>query len=533
MKSKPTNSAQHQALQASQAIGITPAPRLIRTAAYIRVSTALDIQENSFDVQEKYFTEYIRSNPEWRMVGIYSDYALTGTSKEKRPGFQRLMRHCEEGKIDRVICKSLSRFARNTLDTLDAVRKLKDLGISVYFEKENLDSMSIQSEFILSTIAAIAQEESRTISENLRLAYKQRSEKGLVSMFRIFGYRVNRPTKHGKQTVTVDKAEAETVRYIYAEYLKGRKLNAIADDLIIQGKPNVNGMPVWTGSMVRAILVSEKYVGDVRTQKNYIADYLTHKSIKNRGERAQHIIENHHEAIVDREIWNEVQLFLYNPESWDRTTVAYPFTSRLHCPCGANYQRSHGQSRFKWQCGKSKRSRLLCTTEGVFEDEIVYSLREVFLEKFGTSGTGEAGNQLDIKKLLIGLKTVQDFDNVESQRLVLKRRIAAATGEEKEKLAGLLDSQEHLWTLLEADRQFRANAIDWLKGMEDRRATSQMLLTGLDAGLLRAWFVEGTIDGDTLTCLWLDGTTTESTITRTGKRKPSHHNNRNTSKGDF
>ena len=158
MKSKPTNSAQHQASQATQPTGIAPAQRLIRTAAYIRVSTALDIQENSFETQERYFTEYIRSNPEWRMVGIYSDYALTGTSKEKRPGFQRLMRHCEEGKIDRVICKSLSRFARNTLDTLNAVRKLKDLGISVYFEKENLDSMSIQSEFILSTIAAIAQD---------------------------------------------------------------------------------------------------------------------------------------------------------------------------------------------------------------------------------------------------------------------------------------------------------------------------------------------------------------------------------------
>ena len=532
MKSKPTNSAQHQASQATQPTGIAPAQRLIRTAAYIRVSTALDIQENSFETQERYFTEYIRSNPEWRMVGIYSDYALTGTSKEKRPGFQRLMRHCEEGKIDRVICKSLSRFARNTLDTLNAVRKLKDLGISVYFEKENLDSMSIQSEFILSTIAAIAQEESRTISENLRLAYKQRSEKGLVSMFRIFGYRVSRPTKHGKQTVTVDKSEAETVRYIYAEYLKGRKLNAIADDLITQGKPNVNGEAVWTGSMVRAILLSEKYVGDVRTQKSYTADYLTHRVITNKGERVQHIIENHHEPIVDREIWNEVQLFLYNSESWNRALTTYPFTGRLHCPCGANYQRSCGQSRFKWQCGKSKRSRLLCTAEGVFEDELLITLRQTFQEKFSTSGAGSTDGQLDIKKLLIGLKTVQDFDNVESQRLVLKRRIAAATGEEKEKLAGLLDGQEHLWTLLEADRQYRANAIDWLKGMEDRRATSQMLLTALDAALLRAWFVEGTIDGDKLTALWLDGSVTESTITRTGKRKPTHYP-RNTSKGEF
>ena len=521
MKNKPMKPAQPQPTN-------PPSQRLIRTAAYIRVSTALDIQENSFDVQEKYFTEYIRSNPEWRMVGIYSDYALTGTSKEKRPGFQRLMRHCEEGKIDRVICKSLSRFARNTLDTLDAVRKLKNLGISVYFEKENLDSMSIQSEFILSTIAAIAQEESRTISENLRLAYKQRSEKGLVSMFRIFGYRVNRPTKHGKQTVTIDQAEAETVRYIYAEYLKGRKLNDIADDLITAGVPNVNGEAVWTGSMVRAILVSEKYVGDVRTQKSYIADYLTHKSITNKGERAQHIIENHHEPIVEREIWNEVQLFLYSNDSWNRVLAVYPFTARLHCPCGANYQRSHGQSRFKWQCGRRKQSRLLCDAEGVFEDEIIQTLRWTFQEKFGT---GEARSQLDIKRLLIGLKTVQDFDNVESQRLVLKRRIAVATGEEKESLSERLNAQEHLWNLLEADRQYRANAIDWLKGMEDRRADAGQLLAALDAALLRAWFVEGTIDSDKLTCLWLDGSLTESTILRIGKRKPSHHGR--VSKGEF
>jgi hypothetical protein len=147
-------------------------------------------------------------------------------------------------------------------------------------------------------------------------------------------------------------------------------------------------------------------------------------------------------------------------------------------------------------------------------------LRWTFQEKFGT---GEAGSQLDIKRLLIGLKTVQDFDNIENQRVVMKRRIAAATGEEKETLSERLNGQEHLWILLEADRQYRANAIEWLKGMEDRRATSQMLLTALDAALLRAWFVEGTIDGDKLTSLWLDGTTTETTLTLTGKKKPSHH----------
>jgi site-specific DNA recombinase len=204
-----------------------PANPKLRVAAYIRVSTALDIQENSFEVQERYYTDMIRSNPDWRMAGIYADNGVTGTCKEHRIGFQRLMRHCEEGKIDRVLCKSLSRFARNTLDTLDAVRQLKDLGIPVFFEKENLDSLSVQSEFVLSTIAAIAQEESRSISENIRVAYKHRSAAGQLPMVRILGYQVSRARKHGSQTVTVDPDEAETVKFIYDPTSTARALQTL------------------------------------------------------------------------------------------------------------------------------------------------------------------------------------------------------------------------------------------------------------------------------------------------------------------
>lgn len=488
-----------------QAEHTRPANPQIRVAAYIRVSTALDIQENSFEVQERYYTDLIRSNPDWRMAGIYADNGVSGTCKEHRIGFQRLIRHCEEGKIDRVLCKSLSRFARNTLDTLDAVRRLKDLGIPVFFEKENLDSLSVQSEFVLSTIAAIAQEESRSISENICVAYKHRSAAGQLPMVRILGYQVSRAGKHGPQTVTVDPDEAETVRFIYRSYIDGARLTDIADDLIDQGRRNIRGEIAWSGAMVRVILLNEKYTGDYRSQKTYTADYLTHRVEKNRGEVEQHMIENHHEAIIDRKTWNEAQLLTFHHHTWRSTGNSYPFTGRLHCACGANYQKSNSQSRFRWVCGKRKMSQKLCEAEGIFEDVLVESLKPLFLKRFGKAG------QLDIRALLTGLKTVQDFDNIERQRVMLKRQISAAPSGSAEKgmLEAHLISQERLWALLEQDRAYRAGAIEWLKTMEDRKADTAQLMDALDATLLRAWFLNGTISGEKLTTLWLDGSQDE------------------------
>lgn len=492
----------------------------LRVAAYIRVSTALDIQKNSFEIQERYYADLIRLNPDWRMVGIYSDNGVTGTCKEHRTGFQRLIRHCEEGKIDRVLCKSLSRFARNTLDTLDTVRKLKALGIPVFFEKENIDSMSIQSEFVLSTIAAIAQEESRSISENIRVAYIHRSAAGQLPMVRILGYRVARTGKRGPQTVTIDPDEAATVRFIYQSCIDGESLKDIADALIEQGRRNVHGGIVWSGAMVQAVLLNEKYTGDYRSQKTYTADYLTHRVKKNGGERTQQLIENHHEAILDRKTWNTAQRLMIHHHTWRSTGSAYPFTGRLHCVCGANYQRSNGQSRFKWVCGRKKMSQKLCDAEGVFEDVLVESLKPVFLSRFGKAQpTGV--KTLDIKALLAGLRIVQDFDNVERQRVMLKRQIATVTEQPaRVELEQRLGQQEHLWELLEADRAWRAEAIDWLKGMEDRRADTSQLTDALDAALLRAWFLEGTISGDKLTALWLDGSTDEIKLVDS-KKKPA------------
>lgn len=491
----------------------TPTVAKLRLAAYIRVSTALDIQENSFDTQERYFTDLIRSNPDWHLVGIYADYATTGTSTEKRIGFQRLMRHCEEGKIDRILCKSLSRFARNTLDALDAIRRLKELGISVYFEKENLDSASIQSEFIFTTLAAIAQEESRNISENLRMAYKQRTANGQTPMMRIFGYRVSCSTKRGPQTVTIDEVEAESVRYMYKAYLDGMTVRQIADSLIDQGKLNIHGKVYWTGAMVRAMLDNEKYAGICCTQKTYVDDYLTHKTKENKGEREQIWIRKHHPAIVDVKTWKLVQK-QSAPRHWTGAYAHYPLTRRIHCKCGSNYHRSCGQSRFRWVCGNRLNSIKLCQAEGIHEDSLLESLKPAFTQKFGRDG------RLNAKELLIGLKTIQDYDNVERQRVVLKRQISMATDEcEKVKLEEQVASQEYLWELLEADRQLRADAIEWLKGMEDRRAETDQLLASLDMNLLRAWFVEGTIDDNTLTGLWLDGSTFEAELIRDAKNE--------------
>lgn len=482
--------------------------RKLRVAAYIRVSTLMDIQEHSFDLQEKYFTRHISENPNWRMAGIYMDNGVTGTTRDGRTGFQRLMRHCEEGKIDLILCKSLSRFARNTLDALNAVRRLKELGVAVEFEKEKLNSMSMQSEFVLSTLAAIAQEESRSISENNRIAYRHRCEAGKVAMHRILGYRVARKGKRGPQVIAVDPEEAETVRLIYRLFMRGMRVKAIAAELMRRGRRNGNGKPEWTYAMVRAVLTNEKYTGDILAYKTHSVDYLTHKKRRGEGNDAPLLIRNHHEAIIDRKTWDAAQPLLMRDRAWQTNTVRYALSGRIHCEaCGSNYHRRNGQSRVKWVCGR--RSERLCDQDGIYEDELVRSAGIALCRRFGADGN------LDARRLCIALQTAQDFDPVERRRVLMKREIAAEPDpRRREELEQKLAAQERLWAMLEEDRPWRAEAIEWLKDAEAKRWDTGQLLSEMTASLLRAWAVDMTVcaGGKALRILWYDGTTDETPI---------------------
>ena len=285
--------------------GKTLYPKLEKVAAYCRVSTELDEQENSFELQKAFYRKLIRNMPDWDFAGIYADRGITGTQCKIRPGFQRMIRRCKEGKIDRILCKSISRFARNTLDTIGTVRELKAMNIRVVFEKEGIDTLSGQSEFILSTIAAIAQDESRNISENMLWSFQKKFESGVPVFQKILGYDVEKTDQGPK--VIINETEAETVQIIYSLRLSGKGYTEIARMMAEEGRLTVKGNTQWTRDMIKSILTNERYTGNVLCQKFYTLDYLSHQCKRNHGERPQYFIENHHAGIITEDIFQAVQ----------------------------------------------------------------------------------------------------------------------------------------------------------------------------------------------------------------------------------
>lgn len=267
-------------------------------AAYIRVSTDSDDQENSYETQDRYFSNMLRNNPDWVNAGVYSDYGISGTCNDKRTGFNRLLRHCKEGRIDRIICKSISRFARNTIDTLNCVRQLRQLTppVGVYFEKENIDTLDATGELILTILSALAQEESNSISRNIKWAIQWKFQRGepMVDLSRMLGY-----DKGPNGEWVINPEQAGIVRYIFDRYVCGVSANAIANELNSMGKKTVKG-GIWRADSVFYILHNEKYVGDCENQKYVTKSFLTHRSTPNNGEETKYYVNNHHAAIIDR-----------------------------------------------------------------------------------------------------------------------------------------------------------------------------------------------------------------------------------------
>lgn len=277
----------------------------LRVAAYCRVSTEEESQENSYTAQKSHYTTLILSRPGWEMAGIYADEGKSGTSRKKREQFNRMIEDAKGGKIDYIITKSISRFARNTADALDCVHELQRLRppVGIYFERENIDTLNANSEMFLTFYSSMAQEESRSISENIKWSIQKnfRSGKPQINLRRMLGYD---QCKDGRWVI--NEEQAETVHYIYRRFLKGISANAIARELNEIHRTTVNG-GAWRSDAVFNVLRNEKYVGDLRMQKTYTESYLTHKSVINRGEYPQYLLKNHHPAIIDRDTWNQAQ----------------------------------------------------------------------------------------------------------------------------------------------------------------------------------------------------------------------------------
>ena len=300
-------------------VGVTPEgidPPIKRVAAYCRVSTDQEAQSTSYELQCEYYTQYIGAKEGWILAGIFADEGLSGTQMKKRDQLLKLIEECKAGKVDMILTKSISRLSRNVVDCLTIIRELKALNppVEVYFEKEHLSSLDDKTDMVLSMMASIAQEESRSISANISWAIRKRMENGTqkIPTACLLGY-----ASDEDGNLVIVEEEAETVKYIYKCFIKGDPPNTIAERLNKKGSTTVLGND-WNGYSVRNILRNEKYCGDVLMQKTFTVDYLTHKTKKNEGERDQFYIADHHDAIVSREVWDKAQKILdkMNYKSW-------------------------------------------------------------------------------------------------------------------------------------------------------------------------------------------------------------------------
>ncbi len=264
----------------------------LRVAAYCRVSTDSEEQATSYEAQIEHYTNYIKSNPEWELAGIFADEGITGTNTKKREEFNRMIEECMQGKIDMIITKSISRFARNTLDCLKYIRQLKEKNIPVYFEKENINTLDSKGEILLTIMASLAQQESQSLSQNVKLGIQYRYQQGKIHINhnRFLGY-----TKDKDGNLVIVPEEAEIVKRIYREYLEGSSMLQIARGLEADGILTGAGNHRWHTSTINKILRNEKYIGDALLQKTYTVDFLSKKRVANNGIVPQYYVENSHE----------------------------------------------------------------------------------------------------------------------------------------------------------------------------------------------------------------------------------------------
>ena len=379
----------------------------LRVCAYCRVSTYNEEQLNSYQSQLKYYDEKINSNSEWQFAGIYADEAISGTLDYKRTDFMRMIADCMEDKIDMILTKSISRFARNTLDTLKYVRMLKEKNVAILFEEENLNTLTSAGELMLTVLSAMAQQESENISSHVQLGLKMKKDRGeLIGYNGCYGYNYNIETKE----ITINEKEAETVKYMFERYVEGVGSNTIAKELTTKGIKTPKGNTKWCESTIRGILKNEKYIGDVLMGKTFTIDPISHKRLSNLGEADKHYLKEHHEPIISKELFDRVQEIRIkragNRETGRRNnnySKKYPFSSKLYCGyCGSLFTRRNWNANRKcekpvWQCikrakqGKEECPHCKAIAEDILEDCFVQGYRilcnnnkkvvETFLEK--------------------------------------------------------------------------------------------------------------------------------------------------------
>ena len=340
--------------------------RMIRCAAYCRVSSDSADQLNSFMAQLKYYENFLADSQTETLINVYADEGVTGTCEDKREDFQRMMSDCRKGKIDRIYTKSISRFARNTKDCLKNIRELKSLGITVFFEKENLDTANMPDEMMITIMGGLAQEESVSISQNLQWSIKKRMENGTFNVSSMpYGY-----TKENGN-FTINSSEAEVVRRIYKEFLSGKGVNTICRGLNNDGV--LKGEKLWDKKSVRYILTNEKYIGDCLWRKKITENVFPFKRQKNIGQAEQYYVTNDHEPIISKADFEAVQrlLKIKSEHFGNRIFNNYSFSKKIICgSCGSIYKRKRSNNKIYWVCSKHDLNAADCCSKWIAEHKI-------------------------------------------------------------------------------------------------------------------------------------------------------------------
>ena len=386
-----------------------------RVSAYCRVSTDSDEQELSFETQCEFYRKLIDETPDYTFVDIYADEGITGTSILHREGFKRMMEDARLGKMDMIITKSVTRFARNTVDSIDSLRKLKEYGVDVYFEMENLHSLEA-NEMLMTILSSVAQQSSEEKSHSVKWGYQRQFENGKVYASNLFGYKSNRGT------LEIIEEEARTVRKVFEMYLSGMSEQQIADDLTAKGIKTKRGKTKWTAGVINRMLQNEKYTGDAIMKKTYNIDFLHKKRLKNNGNKTMYYIENSHPAIISKEIFKEAQIErarrtvnsittenLDKHDSKSRYSGKNPLSNRIICSdCGSFFRRAvwrkrNGEKEPVWRCSnKLKNGKGACPHSITLKESLL-------LNELGIMINGKLNSKEKMKSELA--KVLSDFVN--------------------------------------------------------------------------------------------------------------------------
>jgi DNA invertase Pin-like site-specific DNA recombinase len=507
----------------AQATAIKP-----RVAGYARVSSDSDDQLNSYAAQCRYYTDLISKNDKWEFVEVYADEAVTGTSTEKRDDFNRMMADCRRGLIDRIITKSTSRFARNVMDSLTAVRELKDIGVSVLFEKEGIDTGVITSEVLLTLYSAFAQEESQNIAENKRRGNRMHMRNGdYVSSSVPYGYRLI------DKLPQICEPEAEIVRRIFREYLSGSNGYEIARGLTEDGVARKDGGVKWRAKTIYSMLRNERYIGDMLLQKNFKTDALPYKKVKNRGELEKVYVSGTHEAIIEPVSFKLANLLLEQKHSGAAGVAEqlYPYSVKLRCgECGKTYRRRVTKGKVYWVCRLHDESSDYCSAERIAEPDLDIAFAKLYnkLKKNGDRILGDMLEQLEklrdsrnrgnpeirtINKQIAELSEQNHVMNGLMARGILDTALFLSQQDElKDKLRALRIAKSKLQSAQDGDEIIEQTE-DLIGVLED----GPTHLGGMDEALFADIVEQITINGDILTFHIANGLELKERLVRTVK----------------